>query len=86
MKSNQCVLGLMCTLSCEIGPHEQIFFRKTLIRIFEHNFGLWPSVWPAVVWIPIGRGEQGFFFAVWSTSKPIKLFEMFAYVTLPNGV
>ena len=31
------------------------------------------------------RGEQGFFFAVWSTSKPIKLFEMFAYVTLPNG-
>ena len=35
----------MCTLSCEIWPHEQKFDRKTLIRIFEHNFGLWPSVW-----------------------------------------
>ena len=76
MKSNQCVL---CHVKYE-WLHEFFFEFLNTILVFG------PLCGTAVVWIPIGRGEQGFFFAVWSTSKPIKLFEMFAYVTLPNGV
>ena len=80
----------MCTLSCELNmaSRTNILPKDIKFECLNTIFGLWPSVQcgTAVVWIPIGRGEQGFFFAVWSTSKPIKLFEMFAYVTLPNGV
>ena len=40
-------------------PHydQALFYRKTLIRIFQHNFGLWPSVWHSSSLDTDRRGE-----------------------------